>query len=93
VAQQHVELFVQVSRLSKCISNAVAKAMEIHALVELHANVAKIFIEKRRRRSRPKAARDPDFIEDGEPMTEATALDRVAANLLNGKISGTTYIR
>jgi hypothetical protein len=34
-----------------------------------------------------------DFIKAGEPMTEATVLARVAANLLNGKISGATDIR
>ena len=33
-----------------------------------------------------------DFIDDAEPMTEAPALARVAANLLNGKISGATDI-
>jgi hypothetical protein len=34
-----------------------------------------------------------EFIKDGEPTTEAAALARVAANLLNGKISGATDIR
>lgn len=33
-----------------------------------------------------------DIIEDGEPMTEASVLARVAANLLNGKISGSTPV-
>jgi hypothetical protein len=36
---------------------------------------------------------EPDFTEDGEPMTEAKVLARISANLLNGKISGATDIR